>query len=262
MVTAISKANYEIKIPGEQINVLLDHPLLNEEIESIEDLQIFMEAHVFAVWDFMCLLKTLQNVVCPSNSVWIPMSRDLNNSARLINEIVLGEETDLNIDGSAVSHFELYIQSMDEIEADTKPIKGFIAEIERNGINEALNRKDIPSSSANFIKSTFEIINRGNPHEIAASFCFGREDLIPDMFQKILNQLSLTKLEAPIFHYYLERHIELDGDSHGPLAKQLVINLCEGDIEKIKQADQAAVKAVEARIILWDQVLSDIRKQS
>src|SRR6516165_9025103 len=96
---------------------LLDHPLY-AHVASVPDLRRFMEDHVFAVWDFMSLLKRLQQDMTCIRVPWFPA--DNAKAARLINDIVIGEETDVDPDGSYVSHLTLYLRAMADIGASTR----------------------------------------------------------------------------------------------------------------------------------------------
>src|ERR1700756_518355 len=99
---------------------LLEHPVY-AEVTSVEDLRRFMEDHVFAVWDYMSLLKRLQqDVTCIK-----VLPADNARAARLINDIVTGEETDVGPDGSYVSHLALYLRAMRDIGAITRPFEKF-----------------------------------------------------------------------------------------------------------------------------------------
>jgi hypothetical protein len=80
-----------------------------------------------------------------------------------------------------------------------------------------------------FLDFTFRVIEEGKPHEIAAAFTFGREDLIPDMFTAILKnfQENFPETDLSKLIYYFERHIEIDSDTHGPMAMQMIKNFVE-----------------------------------
>ena len=107
---------------------LFSHPIYDSLIKSDKNVRIFMENHVFAVWDFMILVKQLQRNLTCMDKVWRP-PQDLL-TARLINEIVLGEETDENLGGEGyVSHYQLYLQAMKEVGANTGMIEEFIGNI-------------------------------------------------------------------------------------------------------------------------------------
>ncbi len=237
----------------EHSNLLKNHSLLvTNNIQSREDLRIFMEHHVFAVWDFMSLLKTLQKEVVPSGNLWIPTKGTRSDIARMINEIVLCEETDVAPGGGSISHFDLYLQSMLEVGADVRPITTFVRNLEYT--------KSVPYHLASkpaekFMRTTFGAINRG-PHCAAASFAYGRETIIPDMFTRLLTQLNISRLEAPKFHYYLQRHIEVDGDEHGPMSEKLVEYFCDDDPVKIHEAEQTAISAIQARIEFFNDIES------
>lgn len=239
--------------------ILNNHPLLSEKIiNNRQDLQHFMECHVFAVFDFMSLIKTLQHQICPSTTIWLPSALQ-RKASRFVNEIILAEESDVSlVEGEYISHYDLYIQAMREVGADPDIIIGFEELVREFGIEWSLDKGDIPESCYNFVRSTFDFINTDKPHVVAAAFCFGRETVIPDMFTGILDHLGITESQAPGFFYYLRRHIEVDGGEHGPASIKLIETLCDNDPIKLQEAELAALDAIQARIRFWNEVRNEI----
>lgn len=235
-------------------NTLLEHSLYNK-VKTIEDLHIFLESHVYAVWDFMSLLKALQERLTCTTTPWFPTNNP--ETRYLINEIVLAEETDLTLDGKHQSHYEMYLEAMESCGADTSRIEHFLREIQSlQNIFVAIKKSDLHPNIKAFLDFTFRVIEEGKPHEIAAAFTFGREDLIPSMFFAILknfqNQFPETDLSKLI--YYFERHIELDADEHGPMAMQMINELCENDAQKWKEVEEVSILALKKRIELWNAI--------
>lgn len=223
------------------------HPLYGA-IRGRAALRLFMEHHVYAVWDFMSLLKALQQRVAPSSVPWMPP-----RNARLagfINQLVLAEESDREF-GDA-SHFEVYCRAMTEVGADTAPIRRLVERSRGDGLDAALADPTVPEPARRFMRFTFGAINRSQPHELAAILAYGRELVIPDVFRSLLDEPDTGPGVAPTLHRYLERHIQLDGDEHGPLSALLVAELCEGSEAKQAQAMEAAAGAIAARLELWD----------
>lgn len=252
-----------IQVINNAKHALNNHPLLvGGVMKSFEDVRTFMEYHVFAVWDFMCLAKSLQHHVAPSGDLWIPRTFDQTQAGRMINEIVLCEETDVDpTTGGFISHFDLYIRAMKEVGANTEAAENFVHQLrttKTRSINSLL--MDIPSASETFVHSTLNFVATGKPHVIAAAFAFGRETVIPDMFTSLLNNSAVDMSAMPSFKYYLERHIEVDGEDHGPAALNLVEMLCEGDPTKIDEAQTAALEAINHRNALWTRIQSVIEQ--
>ena len=241
----IQKINSQI---SEHKLAIVNHPLYNK-LKTIEDVQKLMQYHVYAVWDFMSLLKALQIQLTCTVLPWKPIGD--SKIRRLINSIVLEEESDVDSDGNPSSHYEMYLDAMKECGAETSKIEHFLKSVTTTHIPKIQKSIDI------FLATTFSVISSGKAHKIAAAFTFGREDLIPDMFTAIVNDLNKeSKLNK--FVYYLERHIELDGGEHGPLALQLITDLCGDDEKKWEEVTQTAKDCLKARIKLWDAILEEI----
>lgn len=235
---------------------LTTHPLY-ASVQNLDDLQTFMQSHVWAVWDFMSLLKTLQRDLTCVEVPWLPVGNP--ETRYLINEIVVGEESDVDPDGVRTSHFELYLRAMQQAGASTSQIESFVAELTAGrSVREALDGLELPEGSRRFVNFTFDLIGQGRLHEIAAVFTFGREDLIPDLFIALVRQLHDQSPERlGLITYYLERHIEVDGDHHSHLAKAMTAELCKTDAHW-QQATVAVEAALQARIALWDSVYEQI----
>jgi hypothetical protein len=236
---------------------LISHPVYNQ-LDSKQKLISFMEIHVFAVWDFMSLIKALQRNLTCVDVPWVPNSN--NFSGRLVNEIVLAEESDVDSNNNPKSHFELYLESMREIGADLTLINKFVRKIRLNkSYDKTTNEIKVPRAIKEFMDFTFEIIKTNKDHLIASVFTFGREDLIPDMFIEIVKKLSIEKdIKTESLIYYLERHIEIDSDKHGPMALKMIQELCGNDDDKWNEAIIASELALEMRIKLWDYISQEI----
>jgi hypothetical protein len=237
---------------------LLEHSLYNT-ISSIDSLKIFLERHVFAVWDFMSLLKALQRQLTCTNVPWVPFGNP--ETRYLINEIVLAEEADLNMHGSRQSHFEMYLDAMKDLDANASQIESFLVHLAKsNDVFETINTSKLDAALKDFLNFTFETITSGQPHEIAAAFTFGREDLIPSMFTEILKKFNNNIPECNIekLVYYFDRHIELDEEKHGPMALKMIEELCGNSDEKWAQVESISKLALEKRIKLWDAIENEI----
>lgn len=227
-------------------------------INDIEDLRVFMKYHVYAVWDFMSLLKSLQNRLTCTSVPWFPTGD--GETRHLINEIVAGEESDVDMEGNFRSHFELYLDAMEQCGADTTEIGRFINVLrETENLESAFNAAGTPEKAREFVRFTFETIDTRKEYLQAAIFTFGREDLIPGMFMSIIDDIHRHFPDSiSIFKYYLERHIEVDGDHHSHLALQMTAKLCGNNEMFWQEAEKTTVASLERRVALWDGVYEEV----
>ncbi|WP_427920422.1 DUF3050 domain-containing protein [Streptomyces sp. cg40] len=243
----IDKAHSVIEQARKEVTA---HPIY-QRIDSRENMATFMAHHVFAVWDFMSLLKSLQRELTCVDVPWVPRGSEVGR--RLINDIVLVEESD-ELNGGFTSHFELYRAGMTEAAADTTRIDAFLALlIEGHGVPAALRGAQVPGPASEFVRTTFGIIEDRPLHCRAAAFAFSREDLIPDMFDQVIKKEGTERF--PLFCDYLARHIEVDGEEHTPMAMQMVADLCGTDDARWEEAVETATAALEARVRLWDGIV-------
>jgi hypothetical protein len=239
---------------------LLEHPVY-AEVASVADLRRFMEDHVFAVWDFMSLVKRLQRDLTCTQVPWFPA--DNTPAARLINDIVIGEETDVDPDGSYVSHLDLYLRAMADVGASTRQFETFrsLAQVGAS-VEAAMVQTGVPSHVRAFVAHTMALARSGSTEEVLAAFFYGREDIIPEMFRRLQETLSARHDNDRLRHfiYYIERHILLDGDSHGPMGRELLEGLVADSAQRHERALGAACNSIEARIELWNGTLGTLRQ--
>jgi len=238
-------------------NILLAHPLY-DRLNDLHALKKFTEGHVYAVWDFMSLLKALQMKLTCTQVPWF--ASEYPNTRYLINEIVLAEESDEYIDGTRLSHFEMYVDAMNAIGADPTDIVHFLKAARSENIVAAIANESIDPRIKDFLSFTFDTIANGGSHEIASAFTFGREDLIPEMFGPMLARIQQhdPSVDLSKLIYYFDRHISLDGDEHGPLAMQMIMELAGDDLDKWTEIKSTAKQALQKRIELWDAIYDGI----
>ena len=252
-------------------------------VNSAARLRRFMESHVFAVWDFQSLLKAMQQRLTCTSIPWVPTPDA--EARRLVNEIVLDEESDALPEGGSASHFELYLHGMRNAGADTGPIDRMIETL-RAGVSQvgkpaATVRQDVdggsqvgkpaatvvgdamreagaPEAAQAFVRHSFAVIESGSTHGIVAAFTYGREDVIPDMFRGLVSSLASRDPAWERFHWYLDRHIEADDEKHAPVCRRIMARLCGDDPAKWAEASRMARACVEARIALWDAIAAEL----
>lgn len=233
---------------------LIEHPLYGA-VRDVPALRVFMQQHVFAVWDFMSLLKRLQREATCVELPWQPAASP--ESCRFITEILLAEECDEDGRGGYASHFELYLAAMREVDAETSPIERFLDRLANGAtLSVALDDPGILPATRVFVTYTINLAQRGEPWTVAAAFFHGREDVIPDMFARLVTQLERDGLCVDRFLHYLRRHIEVDGDHHGPLADRLLQQLCQADPQRELEALQTACESLQHRLRLWDGIFA------
>jgi hypothetical protein len=239
---------------------LLEHRLY-AEMSSPEAVRVFMEHHVFAVWDFMSLVKALQRRLTCVEVPWNPQGD--RASRRFINEIVMSEESDDDGLGGFASHFELYVSAMKQAGARIELVEAFLELLSRGETpNDAIEHVGAPDAARRFVRSTFSVIASGSLPAIAGAFTLGREDVIPDLFCALVARLDAAapgRFER--LGYYLERHIDIDASRHGPMARRLLTATCAGDADRWSEVEAAAVQSLEARLELWDGVVGECRKR-
>lgn len=250
MLNIPSEVQSKYELLEKKLTEMRQHNVFSS-IQKIEDLRTFMQWHVFAVWDFMSLAKRLQQDFTCVTLPWMPPTEI--TAARLVNEIILGEETDVMPNGKAASHFEMYLIAMQEIGASTSQINRLLVMIQNgSSLEDAMVALEVNPAIRKFVMTTIDIAMNGSTSEVLGSFFYGREDSIPEMFDHLLKTWNIKEKDAEVFVYYLNRHIELDGDAHGPAVQQIMTSRLKNDAQAWHELFDSAIHAVELRIALWD----------
>jgi len=210
----------------------------------------FMEFHVYAVWDFMSLLTGMIARLRPGGARWRPTREPV--ALRLLQEILLAEETDVVTPTFLGSHYEFYLQCMAEVGADASTLESIVNAISW-GQDSALLRA--PEAASSFVRTTLALVD-GPIEGAAGALVFGREVVLPEMFARFDGDLPSG------FRRYLDRHVELDGGEHGPKAKWILARLCGTDPARWARAERGARASLAARRVLWDGALAAVRESA
>ena len=233
-------------------NKIYKHKLFHKNLET-KHIRYFMESHIFSVWGFMSILKSLQYSLSRNSLPWVPTENTRNGLTSFINEIVLSEESDYIEGIGYVSHFEIYLEAMKEIGADNSKILKLIDCINREGsAYNVINNLDILDEVKDFIRFDLDTALSGDLPKIIGSFTLGREKVIPNMFEHIVQSVADASATNK-FTTYLNRHIDIDGDRHGPLSAKLLDKLCCSD-KNLKVAYQAGIDSLNLRLKVWDKI--------
>jgi hypothetical protein len=238
---------------------VLAHPV-HGQLGTVAALRMFMQSHVFAVWDNMLLLKTLQQRLTCVTTPWLPVEDAI--AARLINEMILDEETEELRPGEYMSHAEFYILAMAELGAETQPIEQLMDGLRGGqGLEAALGSLAIPEQTKAFVLNSWEICQGPTPG-IVAAFLLGREEIATPLFANILGQLDGMEggVACDRLRAYCQRHVSVDEERHIPMAKALLKRICGDSAWAWGRAAEASVSTLMARQRLWDGVVAEIEK--
>ena len=237
-------------------NKIYKHKLFHKNLET-KHIRYFMESHIFSVWGFMSILKSLQYSLSRNSLPWVPTENTRNGLTSFINEIVLSEESDYIEGIGYVSHFEIYLEAMKEIGADSSKILELIDCINREGsAYDGINNLDILDEVKDFIKFDLDKALSEDLPKIVGSFTLGREKVIPNMFEHIVQSVANANATNK-FTTYLSRHIDIDGDRHGQLSSKLLDKLCSSD-KNLEVAYQAGIDSLNLRLKVWDKISDNI----
>ena len=254
--TPMETSEHDAPLPPATTSAIVQHPLY-DVLHTPAAWRVFMEHHIFAVWDFMSLVKRLQRDLCWVDIPWQP--RPHPHLSRFINEVVLAEESDDDGQGGYASHFQIYVQAMEDCGANTTAVRRFTTELQR-GITPlvALRNAGAPPAAIAFVAHTLEVALHGTTAEVCAVFFWAREDLIPRMFTPLLQALESSGHRIDRLGYYLQRHIALDATDHGPLAERALDTLCAHSPTTRLAAQHAAARALKTRTHFWDRIWDQV----
>lgn len=238
---------------------LTQHPILHA-VSDRAGLRVFMASHVYAVWTHISLVKRLQHELTSVAVPWVPPRS--RHAARLINELVTGVECDLDADGAPISHYELYLDAMQNVGADTRSIRRFVQLID-DGSSSALERAfdsaTTPQHVRTYVRHALRVARQGSLAQVMGCFLHERDISLQQSITRLLAEWTRTSPALPRLAYYLERHSQLECGRHAERLQRVVQEL---DSTSPRFADDVLASARESlgtRIRFWDGVLAEIR---
>lgn len=271
-----SKTDKESRLTAMQAHLqpwverITHHPLPHT-MTNYKALQMFLHHHVFAVWDFFCLLKALYRELACTDILWQPPLEPYG--AHLLHGILGEEEGDTDLTGTPLSHFEWYLHAMNACGANTATINNFIKRLNITPLTTtttpdmayqrvcaALDHPSVPKGAQAFVTQTFKSITQPLP-ALAGAFVFGREGITADLFAPIISRIQTfpQKTYNPeVLIRYFQRHVNLDTQNHFPKAFEMLNRFCQNDSSQWQCAQEGAEQALQARLRFLDAIEQSI----
>ena len=195
---------------------------------------------------------------CSSGPRILPWAQDYDDGSNCSDDNSgLCEESDEIDNIGYISHFEIYLLAMDKINADVSQINFLTKRLKSEEYDKNLiNELSIYDEVKDFIKFDLDIALSGNLPKIVGSFTLGREKVIPNMFSYILACIEYNNSTKNLLTY-LKRHINIDGDRHGPLSIKLLDTICDSD-EAYELAYNSGITSLQLRLKVWDRIASEL----
>ncbi|WP_081210590.1 DUF3050 domain-containing protein [Salegentibacter sediminis] len=209
---------------------------IHHYINNKQQLQVFMEHQVFAVWANMSLLNSLKEEFTKTTNPWLPIGDpDLRY---LINKIILQEESARNYSGNHQSKFEIYLDAMAATGANTENITNFLRHVSHGtDIFLIIAASKMPIRIKRFIKTIFDIISEGKSHKIATAFVYSQAGISAlNLIKTILEIEKETTIDLKLYKYYL--HLEAESDLSSSF--EILEILCGKSMEKWKDTEAIA----------------------
>lgn len=248
-----------VRLVAHESSELAQHPVL-EAVSSEAALRVFMRSHVYTVWTHISLVKRLQHELSNMAVPWVPPRSRL--AARLINELVTGVECDLDTDGMPISHYELYLDAMTDVTADSQSVRRFVQLVDdgsASALDKAFDAASTPQHVRAYVRHALRVARQGSLAQVLGCFLHGRDISLQQSITRLLAEWTRTSPALPRLAYYLERHSQLECGRHADRLQRVVQEL---DSTSPRFADDVLASARESlgtRIRFWDGVLAEIR---
>lgn len=216
---------------------------IHQHINTKQQLQMYMEHQVFAVWANMSLLNYLKEEFTKTTNPWLPIGDP--ELRFLINKTNLQEETAKNYFGAHQSEFEIYLDAMASTGANTENITNFLRHVSHGtDIFLIIAASKLPLCIKQFIKTVFDIISEDKPHKIAAAFVYSREGMSN---LNLINSISEIEKEDKTDHKLIKYYLRLQAEKDSAPSFKILKMLCGEDMNKWRDTE------IIAEIILRNQ---------
>ena len=225
----------------------LSHHEVYSKVTSRAQISCFMSYHIFAVWNFIKLLKSLQ--IKTSIALRSQALECSGETRDLIGKIVFAEESELYPYGQPTEYFAVYLGAISELEVNSNFLWTFLT--------SKHSLQSLKPGIQELVGYNLTLAETGTIGEIAAAFFCGREPVSYQLFTSIIKILKQDGKECPNLINYTEKLNQENSRQVGTLVLKLLDYFCKDETDKVF-ALQAGLEALNLREQLWNYALAEI----